>query len=259
MQHHVLALPSAHRELVRFYTFSPSELAWIRKRRGAHNRLGFAVQLALLKHPGRMWTEETVLPDMMLRYIAQQIHEDPAALSHYAARDVTRREHVAELQSRLGWTVFSGRAYRDLAMWLMASTRATDRAVSLVEMLLEELPRRKILAPRLSVVERLVRETRRRARQDLYRVLSQDLTETQRRALDSLLEARADSRQITVAWLREPQRGPHGQHGQEAPGATSLPSPAWHSCGVRPAHASEPAPAISPGRVACVRQSSPPL
>ena len=36
----LLALPATERELVRFYSLSPSELAWIRKRRGEHNRLG---------------------------------------------------------------------------------------------------------------------------------------------------------------------------------------------------------------------------
>lgn len=81
---HVLALPSEPREFVRFYTFTTSELTWIRTRRGSHNRLGFAVQLALLKHPGRAWSTEAVLPDAMLQYIAQQIPADPDALCRYA-------------------------------------------------------------------------------------------------------------------------------------------------------------------------------
>jgi len=48
----------------------------------------------------------------MLRYIAQQIPVAPDTLSCYATRDVTRREHLGELQARCGWTVFSGQPYR---------------------------------------------------------------------------------------------------------------------------------------------------
>jgi TnpA family transposase len=165
----VLALPSAERELIRFYSLSSSELAWIRKHRGAHNRLGFAVQLCFLKHPGRAWSAEEMLPEAMLCFVGRQIDSSPAALARYAERDQTRREHLAELQDKLGWPLFDGRAYRDLGHWLMALARSVDRGLALVEALMEELRRRRILAPRLTVLERLARETRRRARAELLK------------------------------------------------------------------------------------------
>ena len=40
-----LAFPNTDDAFVRYYTFSESDLAAIRQRRGKHNRLGFAVQL----------------------------------------------------------------------------------------------------------------------------------------------------------------------------------------------------------------------
>ena len=40
-------------DLVRRYTFSPADLRLINLQREAHNRLGFAVQLAYLRFPGR--------------------------------------------------------------------------------------------------------------------------------------------------------------------------------------------------------------
>jgi len=48
----LLALPATDRELIRFYSLSPSELAWVRKRRGEHNRLGLALQRCFLNTPG---------------------------------------------------------------------------------------------------------------------------------------------------------------------------------------------------------------
>ena len=41
----LLAFPNTDDAFVRYHTFSESDLAAIRQRRGKHNRLGFAVQL----------------------------------------------------------------------------------------------------------------------------------------------------------------------------------------------------------------------
>lgn len=46
------ALPDTKDEFIRRYTFSESDLSLIRQRRGDANRLGFAVQLCLLRYPG---------------------------------------------------------------------------------------------------------------------------------------------------------------------------------------------------------------
>lgn len=48
----LLALPEIQDDLIRHYTFNESDLALIRQRRGDANRLGFAVQLCLLRYPG---------------------------------------------------------------------------------------------------------------------------------------------------------------------------------------------------------------
>jgi TnpA family transposase len=48
----LLALPDAKDDLIRYYTFSESDLSIIRQRRGPANRLGFAVQLCYLRFPG---------------------------------------------------------------------------------------------------------------------------------------------------------------------------------------------------------------
>jgi TnpA family transposase len=48
----LLALPDGKEELIRHYTVSDADLAIIRQRRGAANRLGFAVQLCYMRYPG---------------------------------------------------------------------------------------------------------------------------------------------------------------------------------------------------------------
>jgi hypothetical protein len=41
----LLALPESQNDLIRYYTFTETDFALIRQRRGDANRLGFAVQL----------------------------------------------------------------------------------------------------------------------------------------------------------------------------------------------------------------------
>ena len=49
---HLLGIPSQRDDLARFYSLESSDLDLIRLRRDDRNRLGAAVQLALLRHPG---------------------------------------------------------------------------------------------------------------------------------------------------------------------------------------------------------------
>lgn len=48
----LLVLPEHQDDLIRHYTFTEGDLSLIGQRRGDANRLGFAVQLCLLRYPG---------------------------------------------------------------------------------------------------------------------------------------------------------------------------------------------------------------
>ncbi|MGH2352734.1 MAG: Tn3 family transposase [Chloroflexota bacterium] len=178
------------RDLVRYYTFSPDDLAIISRHRRPHNRLGFAVQLALLRFPGRAFQVDDPVPAAVVATVAAQLDLDAAALHDYAReRDTTRREHLGELQQTFGFRTFDARAYRELANWLLPTALSTDSGPALVATLLDELRARKIIAPALSTTERLAWETRRRAQRQVFARLTEGLTDTQRHALDALLTA----------------------------------------------------------------------
>ncbi len=55
----ILALPTGTEDLEAHYTPSDGDMSLIRQRRGDANRLGFAIQLCLLRHPGIALAEDT--------------------------------------------------------------------------------------------------------------------------------------------------------------------------------------------------------
>lgn len=72
-----------------YYTFSKRDLKIINKRRREENRLGFAVQLAVLRYPGWSYTHTKSIPDSVLHYISKQIGTTPSSLSLYLQRENT--------------------------------------------------------------------------------------------------------------------------------------------------------------------------
>ncbi|MBS9433898.1 DUF4158 domain-containing protein [Photorhabdus hainanensis] len=74
-----LAMPENQEDLIRFYTFNESDMALIKQRRGQANRLGFAVQLALLRYPRYALGTDTQLPALIIEWSARQIQGDASA------------------------------------------------------------------------------------------------------------------------------------------------------------------------------------
>lgn len=99
----------------------------INKQRGAANRLGFAIQIAYLRFPGRPLSANEKVPDFIVHTIAKQLRILPSAIKNYArGRDTTRREHLSKIRSTLGFRTFTLKEYRELARWLLPMAMKTD-------------------------------------------------------------------------------------------------------------------------------------
>jgi len=90
-------LPTDHDEVQRRYTLAPEDIAFARQHRRQHNRLGFAVQLALVHDLGRLLRVDEQLPVAIIDVVAEQLGVEPGVFDLYARRDETRREHASEI------------------------------------------------------------------------------------------------------------------------------------------------------------------
>lgn len=73
-------------EMARHYVLDAADLALIRARRRAANRLGFAVRLCLLRHPGTGLGPGERPPAAMVAFVAEQLGVPPTAFAEYATR-----------------------------------------------------------------------------------------------------------------------------------------------------------------------------
>jgi len=94
------------RELVRHYTLSEADLVDIRRRRGDHNRLGYALMLCYLRHPGRALRTGERPPPAMLGFVAEQIDVSPNTVDDTGSAERSRQRHSIECQERLGLRPF---------------------------------------------------------------------------------------------------------------------------------------------------------
>jgi TnpA family transposase len=192
------------RDIARYYTFSNEELKIIKERRRPHNRLGFAVQLCYLRFPGRVWSLGEIVPESVLFYITSQLKLDPKIITEYSQRDTTRREHLAEIQNNFGFRSFGTTTYKQLSKWLLPFAISSDKGMALVGALIDEMRLRQIIIPAISTVERLAWEVRHRAQKLVCIELTNNLTPSQKIALDKLLIIQTDKKLTDLIWLRQP-------------------------------------------------------
>jgi Domain of unknown function (DUF4158) len=93
----LFSIPIDAAEMTRYFVLSAEDLTLIRTKRRAVNRLGFAIQLCTLRHPGRVLDPAELPPEPMLAFVGKQVGIDPALFGDYARRAETRREHMIEL------------------------------------------------------------------------------------------------------------------------------------------------------------------
>lgn len=112
--------PSAH-DLARYFHLNDADHALIAQKRGAHNRLGFAVQLGTVRYLGTFLEDPLAVPQPVLRTLAKQLRI--AALdkaSAYSAGE-QRWQHATEIRASYGYVEFTEPliAFR-LTRWLYA-------------------------------------------------------------------------------------------------------------------------------------------
>ena len=193
--------PIDRRALIRHYTLSPADLALIRRSRGDHHRLGYALMLCYLRHPGRPLRAGETPPAELVSFVADQINVFSSEFEQYS--EPNRQRHSVSLQGIFGLRPFEVRHGNSLAKWLLPQAIENDRLFDLAAATVEECRRRGIIVPAPATLERICREVRHKAHREIQRRLTAGLSTEQRHGLDALTERRLETNQSWLAWLRQ--------------------------------------------------------
>ncbi|PAD75474.1 Tn3 family transposase [Paenibacillus campinasensis] len=185
---------------VQYYTFTQEQLDHILHHRRDHNRLGFAVQLALVTYPGWPLLHYETIPHSTLAYIASQIHVSPDVFSDYAKREPTRREHLEEIRRTYGYARFAKQHQHTLADMLYHRAWEDDNPVVLMTAAVGWLREHKLIFPAISTIEGMIWEAMHRAEHHMYAMLGAAVTEEQKSLLDSIMEGMMRK---SLSWLRD--------------------------------------------------------
>ena len=101
-----MKIPEEDWALGSYYTFSKEDLELINKHRRDENKLGFAVQLAVLGFPGWPFTHVKSIPKSVIKYIANQLELNYSSILNYPHRENTLWSHLKEIRETYDYTSF---------------------------------------------------------------------------------------------------------------------------------------------------------
>ena len=168
----LFAIPIDHAEMARHYVLGADDLALVRARRRAVNRLGFAVQLCLLRHPGLGWDRPSHRRRPMIAFVAKQLGV-PARRSPNTRAGIRR---AASMPSNCkGFWAFASFGLADWRSCLRVGADtawATDRGEPIVQAMLAHLRAINVVLPSATVLERIGLAARARARKKTFEALA---------------------------------------------------------------------------------------
>ena len=206
----ILALPTDEATLIRHWSLDDQDLALLDTRRRDDTRLGLALQLCALRYPGRLIRPGETIPEAAAVFLADQLGVDPDALASFARRAPTRYEQLTILRRRFGFTDLCRPLRGDLVAFARGIALAVAKDRLVVTALAEEMRRRRIVIPGITVLERLAAQACTEAEDALLADVAGRLTPDLVIRMEALLTVGPlamgprHARQSGISWLREP-------------------------------------------------------
>ncbi|WP_273795221.1 Tn3 family transposase, partial [Brucella intermedia] len=196
-------LPTDEASLLKYYTLADDDIAHIRTRRKARNRLGFALQLCAFRYPGRLLTSDDIIPAEMVKFIAAQLGMQTDDLDGYAIREETRREHLLELRALYEYRTFTGRTAGELRDWLYVQAEDARSNEDLAHRFVERCRQTEIIVPAISTIERLCADALVAAERRVETRIVERLDMAMRARLDELLTETVEGHVSRFIWIRK--------------------------------------------------------
>src|SRR5262249_44642444 len=154
--------------LSKYFTLSEADRAEVKRCRGAVNKVGFAVQLCMLRWRGYFLKDAGAVPWPVLETLTQQLGLLPPPLANYPKDEKTRFEPLERIRRYLGFVRCDAPQRRRLRDYLIRVTQACPRATTLRQMAERWLYEHKIVRPGRTTVQEILSAAREIALQRVY-------------------------------------------------------------------------------------------
>ncbi len=191
-------------ELARYFHLDDADRAQIVEKRGAANRLGFALQLTTVRFLGTFLEDPTAVPTAVMVTMTRQLGIDPTTDLIGYRDGKWRFAHAAQIRMDHGYRDFADRtAGFGLTRWLYAQCwTGTERPSALLDRATTWMLAHKVLLPGATKLERFVAKLRQRVEVHLWRVLARGISQPQQSGLEELLRVPDGARSSSLDTLR---------------------------------------------------------
>ena len=211
----LLGIPPNADSLARLFTLSRLDQNRVAERRGDANRLGCAVQLALLRHPGTALAYLDQPTDALVTWMAGQLDIPAVVFAEYARRPQTMTDHARQLATALGLRTPTMADVPPMIEAAAEAARSTDRGQPIAAAVIAALRTAGIILPGGTVIERIAIAGRARARKRAADALVAGLSAEHLTKLDRLLVIDPSVGMTPFAWLKAMPIAPKADHVSE--------------------------------------------
>lgn len=165
--------PPTTDELARCFHLDDHDLGIIQSKRGAHNKLGFALQLSTLRYLGTFIPQPFDVPDSVIHTLMLQLHIDHEVVdASLYLKGSQRWDHMQQIRALYGYTDLSEmRIAFYFSRWLYTLCwSGTDRPSALFDKSQYWLIAHKVILPGRSTLERFIARLRSRVLQPFKNV-----------------------------------------------------------------------------------------
>lgn len=193
----------SNNEIIKYYTLSKNDLEIIGKRRNDYNKIGFALQICLLRHKGWTINNYGYIPESIIQYVSKQINVKPKETNKYLRSERNVVFHLREICNNYKYRNFQKKDHTEIKNFLSGCIIENDNCFFLIEKMIEKLKNEKIILPGITIIEKITNDVINQFEENILNKVNEIITEEQKKKIDSLLISDDGINKPVLSWLRD--------------------------------------------------------
>lgn len=196
-------------ELSKYFNLSPTDLLEVQECRGSVNRVGFAIQLCCLRWFGFLLADLEPTPAVVVAILVQQLQiSDTIDLALYAQSKNTVTYHQERIREYLGFQKCDEHQRFRLLSHLAETVVELPRTADWLDVACNWLYAQKIVRPATRTLQDIITDAKNLGMDRVYTLISESLTDDQKRIIDKLVEGNTESQGgfSAIEELRKPAK-----------------------------------------------------